>query len=37
MKLDAEHGADAVVLPRQSYEIFTHEFHGFIVVNSGLV
>jgi hypothetical protein len=37
MELDTEHGADPAVIPRQAYEIFTHEFHGFIVANSGLV
>jgi hypothetical protein len=37
MELDTEHGADPAGLPRQAYEIFTHEFHGFIVAESGVV
>jgi hypothetical protein len=37
IELDTQHGADPPVLPRQAYEIFTHEFHGLIVANSGLV
>jgi hypothetical protein len=35
--LDTEHGADAVVLPRKAYEIFAHEFDGFIVAESGVL